>query len=820
MSGTNSPQGGLTRRSFLKTTGAVAGTVAVLGGLSGCATPADVDFAEKNEQVFVGRCNYPGCFGCERNVTVRDGYVVNMKPRPEAPYGRRPCAKGYSLMQRLYSEDRTKYPLRRVEGTERGAGQWERITWDEAISTICQKFQEYQAQYGSYSLLFYGGPAGADMVHITIRQRLTGCLMVTTQDGCADWAIYHGVHRVLGNPMSGNMTFPAWEPFEEDVCNAKNFIVWGKNPCNSYPQRWRYILDAQQQGTRLYTIDPNVTQAALRADKWFKVRPASDLALTLALMQVIFEEGLQDDEFLKAQTVAPLLVREDNGKFLRMSDLGVEPIAGPPDMYGAPTFIDLPAVWDLDAGKPGSSAEVLNPAMDGTFELDGLKLTCALSLLKERVAQYTPEVVSELTEMSPEDIRELARICADGPVMHMYGMGFQHYDNGLHLGMALATLQAITGNLNKRGAGMVNDSVAAPFNYGLLLSPTYTFANTVPLMSIADIIKTGKWKGMDYPIKAAYITASTAPMGNTNAAEFLEAIRSLDFVVVQDVSMSPAATMLADIVLPAAHPFEREMIHYAHIEQELPYAPKMVEPAFEAISDTEILIRIAKGMGLGDIFPENDIDALNQTLLAEPYLSMGISIESLRENHTMRYGKKGFLYEAGFPTGTGRVEFYSENPQARIDMGLELDYSNQHMADFVPPFEAWPGTEAMKKYPLVFAYQRNPFRFHGTGNDGAWANELEKEPVARISIVDAEARGIESGSLVEFYNDRGYVVMRTYIDAGIRPGMVIYDSKGLRPDQYVAGDPALLMQNHIDPFAVNQSFYDCTAEMRPWNEGR
>ncbi len=820
MTGTNSPQGGLTRRSFLKTTAAVAGATALAGGAGLTALADSAPAADAGEQVFVGRCNYPGCFGCERNVVVRDGHVVNMKPRPEAPYGRRPCAKGYSLMQRLYSDQRTMYPLKRAEGSERGDGQWERISWDEAISTVCQKFMEYQAQYGSYSLLFYGGPAGADMVHITIRQRLTGSLMVTTQDGCADWAIYHGVHRVLGNPQSGNMTFCAWEPFEEDVCNAKNFIVWGKNPCNSYPQRWRYILDAHDQGTRLYAVDPNVTQAALRADKWFKVRPASDLALVLALMQVIFEEGLQDDEFLKTQTVAPLLVREDNGKFLRMSDLGVEPIAGPPDMYGVPTFIDAPAAWDLDANKPGSSAEIVNPAMEGSFEVNGIKVTCALTLLKERVAQYPPEKMSELVEMSPEDIRELARICADGPVMHMYGMGFQHYDNGLHLGMALATLQAITGNLNKRGAGMVNDSVAAPFNYGLLLAPAFTFANTVPLMSIPEIIKTGQFKGMPYPIKAAYITASTAPMGNTNAVEFLDAIRSLEFVVVQDVTMSPAVTMLADIVLPACHPFERDMIHYAHIEQELPYAPKMVEPAFEALSDTEILIRIAKGMGLGDVFPENDVDALNQTLLAEPYLSMGISIDTLRQNHTMRYAPKGFLYAAGFPTGTGRVEFYSESPQARMDLGLELDYSNQHMADLTFPVEAWPGTKAMDKYPLVFMYQRNPFRFHGTGNDGAWANELEKEPIARINAADAAARGIESGSLVEFYNERGYVVMRTFVDAGVRSGIVIYDSKGLRPDQYVAGDPALLMQNHIDPFAVNQSFFDCTAEMRPWNEGR
>lgn len=809
----------LTRRSFLKATVAMTGAAALGAGAGTVvASAADGEVSSVGEQTFIGRCGYPGCFGCEREVVVRDGHVVHMKPHADAPYGRRPCAKGYSLMQRLYSNQRTKYPLKRVEGTERGAGQWERISWDEALKTIAEKFRSCQEQYGPQSLFLYGGPSGCDMVHICLRTRFAGALQVTTQDGCADWAIYHGLHRVLGNPMPGNMTFPSWEPFEEDVCNAKTLIVWGKNPSNSYPQRWRYIIDAQDQGTRLVAVDPCVTQAALRADQWYKPRPGSDVALILAILQVIFEENLQDDEFIAAQTVAPLLVREDNGRFVHLSDLGVEPQQGPPDMYGMPTVIDPAAAWDEERGIAAALDACALPAMEGTYTVAGVKTTTALTLLKERVAQYTPEVVADMVDMEPDQIRELAHLCADGPVLYMLGMGFQHYDSGLHLGMALATLQAVTGNLNKRGAGIANDSVAPPFNYALLLSPTGTFANTVPLMSVPEIIKTGKWLGGDYPIKCAYIIASTAPMGSTNAAEFIEAFNQLDFVVVQDVAMSPS-TMLADIVLPAAHPFERNMIHYAALEKELPFAPKMVEPAFEAIDDVEIIIKLAKAMGMGDMFPSSSDEALEQTLQTEPYISVGITIDALRKNHTMRWAEKGFLWADGFPTATGRIEFYSENPLPRTDIGVEVDPSGQHMVDLAVPFEAWPNTKEMGAYPLVFIYQRNHFRFHGTGHDGAWVNELEKEPVARINACDAEERGIGDGSLVEFFNDRGSVVMKTYACAGIRPGMVVYDSKGLRPDQYISGDPALLMQNHIDPFAVNQSFFDCVVDMRLWNEG-
>lgn len=813
---------GLTRRGFLRATGAVAGTTA-LGALAAptlSALAAGAASSSTGEQVFVGRCTYPGCFACERDVVVRDGHVVHTKPRAEAPYGRRPCAKGYSLMQRLYAEDRTRYPLKRAEGTERGEGQWERISWDEALKTIGEKFKECQEQYGPYSLFVYSGPSCADLTNICLRTRLMGVLQTTTQENCADWAIYHGVHRVLGNPMSGNMTFPGHEPFEDDIFNAKNIVVWGKNPSNSYPQRWRYLLDAQDRGAKMYAVDPNVTQSVLRADKWFKVRPGSDAILMLSLMQVIFEEGLQDDEFIAAQTVAPYLVRSDNGKFLHMSDLGVAPLEGPPDMYGQPTFVDPAAVWDPASGAAVSCQLDCAPAIEGTFTVEGVEVSTALTVLKNHVKQFAPESVTDLVEMSPEEIRELAHICADGPVTYMFGMGFQHYDNGLHVGMALATLLAITGNMNKPGAGVANDAVSPALNVELLLPPTMTFANTVPLMMLPEIIKTGKYLGQDYPIKAALIMGSTAPMGNTAGSEFVEAFRELDFVVVQDVSLSNSARLLADIVLPAAHPFEREVLYFAALEKELPYAPKMVEPAFEARSDSQILIDIANAMGVGEMMPASEQEALDKVLNCEPYISRGITFESLSEKHTMRWADKGFLYEAGFPTATGKIEFYSENPLPRMELGLDYDVSKQHLAQAEVPFEAWPGTAEMTKYPLVFTYQRNHFRFHGTGPDGEWVNELEKEPVARVNSDDAEARGITDGELVEFYNDRGSVVMRTYICAGVRPGMVVYDSKGLRTDQYVSGDPATLMQNHMDPFAVNQSFFDCTAEMRSWSEGR
>ncbi|MBR3258041.1 MAG: molybdopterin-dependent oxidoreductase, partial [Eggerthellaceae bacterium] len=691
---------GITRRGFLATT-AVAASAAAAGGAGLSALAADPTVASAGEQVFVGRCNYPGCFGCEREVVVRDGKVVNTRPRKEAPYGRRPCSKGYSLMQRLYSEDRTKYPMKRKEGTERGAGEWERIIWDEALSTIAEKFQDAIAKYGSHSVLWYGCGAQADMVRLCLFVRYSGYLMVTSQSECSDWAIYHGIYQVLGTAYAGSMVFSAYEPFEEDVFNARTLMIWGTNPCMSYPQRWRTILDAQANGTRIVCVDPNATQVGLRANMWVRPRPASDVALVLGMISTIFAEGLEDEDFLKTQTVAPFLIRSDNGKFLRMSDLGVEPVMTGYDAYYQPVYSDPCVVWDVDAGAAADVSAVANPAMTGEFEVEGIKVTAALDVIKKHFAQFTPEKMASECEIPADTIRELARINAAGPVMHMYGMGFQHYDNGMHLGLAVATLQAITGNLNKPGTGMANMCAGHPFNYDLMLSPTYTFSNSIPMPFLPEVIKTGKWMGEDYPIKVCYMTASTAPMGNTNSQEFLEAFRMLDFVVVEDVAMSPNINMLADMILPAAHPFERNCVHYSGLEREIPFAPKMVEPAFEAVSDAQITIDIAKAMGHADVMPKDEDEALEQCFQTEPYISAGVTVENLKKQHTIRYMPKGLIYPAGAYTPTGRCEIYCENPVVRVELGLNPDPSHHRMAEMAYPVEAWPTTDAMKTYPLA-----------------------------------------------------------------------------------------------------------------------
>ncbi|MEG0759345.1 MAG: molybdopterin-dependent oxidoreductase, partial [Raoultibacter sp.] len=800
-----------------KTTGAVAGA-AMVGGV---ATPGlqalAADEKTGKEEVLPGRCYFGGCFSCNYDVTVRDGHAVKVAPNPEALYGRRPCLRGLSQVQRLYSNDRIQYPMKRVG--ERGENKWERISWEEAIATITDKWQSYMKQYGGQSIALSNASGGARYLPL-VRSRMTNILKMTTFDLSVDWAFYTGLHRVYGNPATGIMTTPGNEPFEKDVFNAKTVFMWGHNISEAYLQRWRYLMDAQAQGVKIVAIDPNQTMTATRSDKWYAPRPGTDPALMLSMIQVIIEEKLHDVDYLTKSTVGPYLVREDSKKFLRMSDLGVAPTEGPVDpMTRKPTVIDPPVVWDITLGKAASSAESATPALEGSWVVEGIKTTTAFDLLVKQVQEYTPDKVSSVVELTPEQIHELALLAADGPVTHMSGMGAQAYDNGLHIGTGIATLMAVTGMVGKPGAGLAGAAFPVPMNASFLF-PTGTFATGISVLEVPEVIKTGTYQGKEYPpIKSLLISSCGLVGGATNLNVVLsDIIDKIEFIVCADIVFSDSARW-SDIVLPVANTFEIEDIYCSPVTNHLQYGARVIEPAFEAKSDQEMTKLLAEGMGIGKYFQGNDESWLRELLDLPDLKKAGITLDALREKGSIRFKPEGVAYEDGkYSTSTGKVEIYSENPLPRIEFGQARDLDAEHLPRFFSPYEAYPGTEAMEKYPLILISERSRNRWHSQGFDGVWLREINPEPTIRLNIEDAKTRGIENGDYVEVYNDRGHAVAKAYLCAGMRPGMMSYP-KGWQTHLYKAGNFSELSHSHYDPFAVSSSFFDTCVDARKWNGG-
>lgn len=826
----------LTRRGFLKTTGAAAGVVAAAGAGAPMlqAFGAAYESGQKEgggEQIFRSVCR-PNCFGfCHLNVHVRDGKVVKTS---RAPYNEdcytRICQRGLSHVYRIYDPERLQHPLRRAEGTERGAGEWERVSWDEALSEIAEKIQSIQSQYGESAVAFLTASGNQSAGITSAYSRLAALLNASSVGACLDMGSYYGMQAVAGLYISPLMGLQMWEGNEPtDAKNAKTIVVWGANITDAQVQNWHLIKEAMQGGTKLVVIDPVFTQVASKADKWVSIRPGSDTLLKYAIMNVVLEKGAQDVEYLRQHTVAPFLVRSDTGMFVRRSDTGVDPVpTGVVDATTGKEVMDDPYMV-LSNGALVPVTEASEPEIEGTYDLEGVPCRTAYELLKEEILKHTPEEASKITEVSVEDIYELADICMDTPVYHYEGYGPQAYNNGAHATMAGLTLCALLGNLGKPGA-----SYGAFWGVHMGVNSVYTAPNgpskgfSIPSVDLRNVVETGQFAGQKADIKMLWMYSANPLNTHTDTHAWTDVIiPAMDYVVVADSVMTDSARY-ADMVLPIAQWFELEEVANAGQCSSLHHNEKAIEPLYESKPDTQIVSELAQKLGLGEYFTLSNEEILEEVYGTDAGKALGITMDDLREKKQIRFipgdaeSDPHIAYKDGaFGTTSGRFEFYREAPMVRAlttKTPTSEEIERERMPHWFPPLEAWPENELYKKYPLVLMSERPRFRVHSQWFSVPVLRELDPEPYVKINPVDAEARGISDGDYVECYNDRGFAVAKAVFSNAIRPGALVYP-KGWQMTQHKAGGWSELSSTEFDAFAVNNNFMDVLCEVRVWNEG-
>ena len=761
----------------------------------------------------VCKCN---CFGaCRIYAHVRDGHVVktSIAPFKDTHYNRM-CLRGASHMQRIYDPDRVKYPMKRTG--ERGSGEFERISWDDAIKLMTDEMKKAQETYGPQAVSFWASSGSLSTINggggtPSFMSRLTNVLGATNIQNSVDMAQSHGQARVIGGNMSSGLA---------DLVNSKNILCWGYNATEATIHSWHLIADGMDAGAKLVVIDPTYTTLASKADMWIPVRPATDTALALSCMQVIYSEGLHDEKFLLEHTVGPFLVKDSDGMFLRMSDLGVAPVEGPIDATtGQPTLVDPAVVWNATTQEASPESESASAALEGEYVVNGLACKTAFSHLRDEFEKYSPEVAEGITEVPAETIVELAHICADGPVAHLMGYGSQAYGNGVSVGMVMATLPALTANYGYPGAQQGTHWKFFPgFNYAPTMPDGKLPAATISNLALPEVIESGKFKGQDWPLKFLWIFVGN-PMccsGDTNLLQ-QKIWPNFDFIVTSDIAMTDTAKW-SDLVLPVPHYFEQEEVHCSGEHGFLLYAEKAIDPMYESKTDADITRLVAKEMGVFDYFDMTDEEYTAMILDSDYCKSLGIDFDTIKREGCMFDGTNPAIPAAGlkFRTPSTRVEFYSESPKVRSDHGQEWDVDFERVPRFKPPIEAWPENELYGKYPLVLMSERPRFRVHSQWYAAPWLRELEPEPIVKMNPEDAEARGIDDNSLVEAYNDRGHAVARVNYNSGIRMGTAVYP-KGWQAHQHRAGSWSELVNYAYDPVGVNGNFMDVLCEIRPWN---
>ena len=706
-----------------------------------------------NIEHFTVACPGQGCHqNCPLRVEVTDGVItkVDAAPIPDSPEDTHACLRGLASYTLPYIPNRLKYPMRRVG--ERGEGRWERISWEQAYDTIAGKLSAIRDQYGPEAVLI--SSSGSSAVPIgglnaggatTRFGNLFGCTSIV------GWPVDGGLYcagLVNYGFFFGGGNDPA------DWINSKLLVIWGENMAESAMRDFNYALRARANGAKIVVIGPTFDATAAKADWWIPVEPRTDGALALSMLHVILDEGLHDPVFVANHTVGPFLVRDDNGQFLRESDLAK---SGSPDNYVA---------WDEAAGKavpiPPKVSEVagMRPALMGSFTVNGVASQTAFQLLAKQAAEYAPERATAICKLDPETIRELARAYAAArPAAIKIGHGMARTFYGDLNCRAIFALAAVTGNVGISGGGA--SGWARSYSPFLNSDPVYA-ANEKRNRRIH--ISAGHeaiTRQQPFPIKAWLLFAVNPLNAQPNAAVWIEQILpKLDFIVAVDI-VDTWTAQYADILLPGTTIYERSDLYTAVGCTVL--SQQAIEPQYEAKSDLEICTELAKRLGFGEHFT-GSTDEYLEVMLDHP-TQQGITLDGLKRNNgIMRPAgprKSQVAYpDKKFQTPSGKIEFYAEYLK---EIGQELP---RHLD---PPESR--NSELGRKFPLQFFTARTRF-INQSQSYLPITRELRPEPKLRMNPVDALARGLAEGDLVRVFNDRGEVKVKMILSNGIRPGTV------------------------------------------------
>lgn len=250
----------------------------------------------ENGSAFVRGCCPHDCPDTCATVTeVRDGRAVAFHAEKAHPVTQGwLCAKVRPYLERVYSPDRLLHPLRRIG--PKGSDRWERISWDEAIAAIAARWQQVIDDYGAAAILPYSYSGTLGLLQLGIcNARLWNRMGASGLDrAICGAAAEAAVEATLG---------ARWAPDPADVLASKLVLIWGHNPASTGPHFMPFLRQAQKQGAYVVVIDPRRTLTAISADEHIRPRPATDGALALGLMHVIFRDGLHDEASLETHSV-------------------------------------------------------------------------------------------------------------------------------------------------------------------------------------------------------------------------------------------------------------------------------------------------------------------------------------------------------------------------------------------------------------------------------------------------------------------------------------------------------------------------------------
>lgn len=738
----------LTRRAFV---GAAAATAAV--GLAGCA-PASTDEAPTKDEgeglAFTGEDEFADCqlvYGCcspecQHHLLkgyVRDGKLVKVESGEvnESPA----CARGFARVEMCNSDKRLTKPLKLVG--EKGSGDFEEITWDEAYDLIQEKIQYALDNGGSQSIIVQGGSGNFSSLTSSmgaLGSWLGGTTAITGNFCCA------GIDSGLGTILGSRTT-----PLRNELEKADYIIAWGNNPVvtmTGYFGRFQKMMD---NGGTLCTIDPFLSETADKSQEWIQPWPGTDSAVALAMLKIVIDEGLTDEEYLLAHTTAPCLIDKKTN---------------------APAFTDPADDTTYQVYDPATKTLVAHDAAGVTPPLTVADTEIAndyvtiYDLIKAEADKWGKEAVEAESGCSYDDIARIARdyANADKAIIIQNMGGYQRTENGAYATATQVYLALFCGHVGHEGDGLYDaggSEALVPSGAAFETNPDAGQFEPIPFPHFGEMVLEDK------PTKINFMWVDcgnpVAQMPNTNM--WKKALEHIPFVVKVDHFMN-STCLWSDLVLPNTALFETPNITHSARSAVIQISEAGVTPPGEAKTDLEITAEVAKRFGFEQYFNEDPSVYITRVLEGS-----GVTYEELVEKKGVNAWDlvPGWIaYKDGnFDTSTGKAHLWV---QAWVDEGFPPIACHQRPVEH--PLNA--DSELAKKYPLAAVQRKTRHQVHTIFNNLESMLSMDgHKPLIVLHPDDASARSIAMGDDITVYNDRGEHSGVALVSENVKPGVVV-----------------------------------------------
>ena len=718
------------RRSFLKATGAgvLGASLCDLSSFSSCtlkeAQAAARETGETAIPTFCGMCGPSD--GCGIYAFVKNGRFTRVAGMKECPINQGAvCPKGQAAPQWVYSQDRLKMPLKRIGA--KGEGKFQEITWDEAIGIIAEKLEAQKEKYGPETLAML---SPARRLYSDYMQRFLivhGSPNYGHSGICAMQRGFAFSYTLGGMPGC-------------DYANSEVILVWARQPVYSGPSQAgsRRYLAAKRRGAKIIAIKPSIEPDSGMADIWVPLRPGTDAALALAMLNVVINENLIDKAFVETYC------------------------------YGFDKFKDhvqkyTPAWGEKITGVPAAQIQEV-ARIYATAKSAGIDLGNGV--------EHAPS--------SSDAIRAVAILMAVTGNLNQPGVGGNWLGGGM-MGMmagvvsggprtkSINLMERYTPEMVEKLVGPEFPKQFQPFLEGTS-SSYYKVLNSV-------LTET------PYPIRAVIAPGTQPTVSTRGTKRVIEALKKLDFYVVVDVTRT-ADMNFADIVMPTATVYESDH-PFGSMGGKIMARSKVIEPLGPYKSIFEFFLDLGVAMGYGDDFWGGDMNAC----LNDQLSPLKVTIDEVRK-HPLGYfpktsGPGGGVGEKG--NDRGLTAFFSEKSD-RLDgapylpQGKVAIYNTTFEAEGFNPMPEWreppesvSGTpELLKKYPLTLSdYHTSKCYSASWQRNVPYLREVQPYPMLHIHPDTAAARGIRNEDWVIVEGVHGWMRVKAEIYPGIRPDTVM-----------------------------------------------